>query len=81
MNGTIVDPHGYTSPSSQPRDESFYAEQRQRREEAIARGEDPYADFKAKVDEKRHVPLAEKLWNKPPGKSEQPGKEGSNTKE
>ncbi|KAI1849169.1 hypothetical protein JX265_012803 [Neoarthrinium moseri] len=50
-------------------EESFYAEHRQRRDDAAARGEDPYAEYKRMVQEKRHVPRTERLWNKLTGKS------------
>lgn len=48
---------------------AFYAEHRQRRDEAIARGQDPYADYKKQVAEKRHIPRSERVWNKLTGKS------------
>ncbi|KAK6842792.1 hypothetical protein PG995_001808 [Apiospora arundinis] len=52
-------------------DDEFYAAAKKRREEAKARGEDPYAEFKQKVAAGRaagDLPQSEKIWRKLTGK-------------
>ncbi|MCJ1448542.1 MAG: hypothetical protein MMC23_009059 [Stictis urceolatum] len=49
---------------AQRHDEEFYEAAEKRRQEAIARGEDPYADFKKLVAERGHNSAFEILWRK-----------------
>jgi hypothetical protein len=60
-------------------EESFYAEHRQRRDEAIARGEDPYAGFKQQVAARQSASRSGKLWNKLTGKDSGTGNESETT--
>ena len=62
------------SADAERHDADFYAAAKKRREEAVARGEDPYAEFKEKVAAGRaagDLPRSEKLWRKLTGKDKQ----------
>ncbi|KAM0811994.1 hypothetical protein AB5N19_14311 [Seiridium cardinale] len=49
--------------------ESFYAELQQHRDEALVRGENPYANYKRQLQEKPQVPYTERMWNRLTGKT------------
>ncbi|KAK7970002.1 hypothetical protein PG996_001557 [Apiospora saccharicola] len=73
------------SANAERHDDEFYAAAKKRREEAIARGEDPYAEFKQKVADGRaagDMPQSEKLWRKLTGKDgrQQRKKDGAEEK-
>jgi hypothetical protein len=55
--------------ANQVHDPEFYEAKRREREAAIARGEDPYADFKKLVAERGHNSPIEKLYRRVTGKS------------
>ncbi|KAH8197038.1 hypothetical protein TruAng_008789 [Truncatella angustata] len=62
-------------------DESFYSEHRQRRDDAIARGEDPYAGYKKQVAERQSASHSGGLLGKLIGKGGSSGSKTTATKE
>ncbi|KAK8113918.1 hypothetical protein PG999_005987 [Apiospora kogelbergensis] len=68
--------YAVASADAERHDDEFYVAAKKRRDEAAARGEDPYAEFKQKVAAGRaagDIPRSEKLWRKLTGKDKRQG--------